>query len=307
MAHFKDTLDETQLLEVDLRGRIYTWSNEQNNPTFTRIDRVFGSTEWHLLFPNIDLQALPSSGSDHAPLFLTGDVARQTYNGFRFESFWVNMPGFQETVQTAWSQQVNTQDAILRMHVKLIRMAKALKLWHRQSLGNFPLRLEITKKLLLIMDKEQEQRQLTQDELIFRRYLKAKTVGLAAIIRSQARQHSRLTWIRNGDACTRLFMLHASNRRRKLFIPSLKSRNGALAVTQQNKEDIVFDHFVNLLGQTQERTARLNWTHLGYGQHNLSELEAPFDEEEIKKIIMHLPNEKAPGPDGFIGLFYKKC
>lgn len=39
----------------------------------------------------------------------------------------------------------------------------------------------------------------------------------------------------------------------------------------------------------------------------LQELEDPFEEEEIKKIIMHLPNEKVPGPDGFIGLFYKKC
>jgi hypothetical protein len=120
------------------------------------------------------------------------------------------------------------------MHVKLIRTAKALKMWCRQSLGNLPLRLEIAKRLLLLMDVEQEQRPLSQDELVFRRYLKAKSVNLAALIRSRARQHSRLTWIRNGDACTKLFMLHASNRRRKLFIPSLKVDTG-LATTQQHK------------------------------------------------------------------------
>lgn len=92
------------------------------------------------------------------------------------------MSGFNETVQAAWAQPVNTQDAILRMHVKLIRTAKAIKLWRRQSLGNLPLRLEIAKQLLLIMDAEQEKRTLTQDEIIFRRYLKAKTVRLAAIL-----------------------------------------------------------------------------------------------------------------------------
>jgi hypothetical protein len=70
---------------------------------------------------------------------------------------------------------------------------------------------------------------------------------------------------------------------------------------------MVYNHFVNLMGQTQTRTASLHWAHLGYQQHNLQDLEDPFDEEEIKKIIMRLPNEKAPGPDGFIGLFYKKC
>jgi hypothetical protein len=55
---------------------------------FTRIiNRVSGSPERHPLFPNIDLQSLATLGSDHAPLLLTGDVARQNYSGFRFESF----------------------------------------------------------------------------------------------------------------------------------------------------------------------------------------------------------------------------
>jgi hypothetical protein len=101
-------------------------------------------------------------------------------------------------------------------------------------------------------------------------------------------------------------MLHASNRRRKLFIPSLKLSSGR-ATSQQHKEETVFNHFVNLLGQTQSRSASLNWAHLGYEQHDLQELEDPFEDEEIKRVILHMPNEKAPSPDGFIGLFYKKC
>jgi hypothetical protein len=121
ITRFKDTIDEVQLMEVDEQWT----SNEQNDPTFTHIDRVFGSPEWHSLFPNIDLQALSTSGSDHAPLSLTGDVIRQNYSGFRFESYWINMPCFFETVHTAWAQPVNTQDPILKMHVKLIRTAKA--------------------------------------------------------------------------------------------------------------------------------------------------------------------------------------
>jgi endonuclease/exonuclease/phosphatase (EEP) superfamily protein YafD len=144
-------------------------------------DRFFGSPEWHLMFPNADLQALSTLGSDHAPLLLTGDMTRQSYSGFRFESYWINMPAFYETVQAAWSQTVNTQDPILRMHVKLIHTAKALKLWRRQTLGNLSLCLEIAKQLLLIMDTEQEKRTLSQEELVFRRFVKAKTVNLAAI------------------------------------------------------------------------------------------------------------------------------
>lgn len=45
---------------------------------------------------------------------------------------------------------------------------------------------------------------------------------------------------------------------------------------------------------------------MGYQAHDLAELERPFEQDEIKKVVMSMPAEKAPGPDGFIGLFYKK-
>jgi hypothetical protein len=47
----------------------------------------------------------------------------------------------------------------------------------------------------------------------------------------------------------------------------------------------------------------LEWANLGYQQYDLEELEDPFEEDDIRKVIMQLPNEKAQGPDGFIGLF----
>jgi hypothetical protein len=39
---------------------------------------------------------------------------------------------------------------------------------------------------------------------------------------------------------------------------------------------------------------------------DLSNVEIPFSNEEIDNIIKHMPNDKAPGPDGFNGLFMKK-
>jgi hypothetical protein len=41
--------------------------------------------------------------------------------------------------------------------------------------------------------------------------------------------------------------------------------------------------------------------------HDLAELEAPFTHEEIRDTINSLPSDKAPGPDGFTGKFFKVC
>jgi hypothetical protein len=40
---------------------------------------------------------------------------------------------------------------------------------------------------------------------------------------------------------------------------------------------------------------------------NLQELTVPFLKEEIDLVIKQMPPDRAPGPDGFNGLFLKKC
>ena len=53
------------------------------------------------------------------------------------------------------------------------------------------------------------------------------------------------------------------------------------------------------------RLADLNWEALGIAQHDLSDLEAPFTEEELRKVIYQMTSDKAPEPDGYTGAFFK--
>ena len=41
--------------------------------------------------------------------------------------------------------------------------------------------------------------------------------------------------------------------------------------------------------------------------YELDDLEQPISEEEVWNTIKNLPSDKAPGPDGFTGRFYKTC
>ena len=70
---------------------------------------------------------------------------------------------------------------------------------------------------------------------------------------------------------------------------------------------MITDHFRQHLGTSTFRPATFHWHSLGYQQHDLSSLEAPFTQEEIKDTIFSMPNDKAPGPVSFTGIFFKEC
>uniref|UniRef100_A0A453N768 Uncharacterized protein n=1 Tax=Aegilops tauschii subsp. strangulata TaxID=200361 RepID=A0A453N768_AEGTS len=64
-------------------------------------------------------------------------------------------------------------------------------------------------------------RMLTEEERWLRRTLKQLVLGLASLERTIARQRSRITWLKEGDANTQLFHLVANGRGMKNYIPSL--------------------------------------------------------------------------------------
>jgi hypothetical protein len=91
-------------MEIALQNRRYTWSNERENPTLVRLDRVFCNHEWEALFPNFALSVLATGVSDHCPLILNRQDRAARKAAFRFENHWLKLNGFQEVVQAAWSK-----------------------------------------------------------------------------------------------------------------------------------------------------------------------------------------------------------
>ena len=62
-----------------------------------------------------------------------------------------------------------------------------------------------------------------------------------------------------------------------------------------------------MLGSCPDREYSINLNELQIVAHDLADLELPFSEEEVWNTIKILPSDKAPGPDGFTGRFYKAC
>lgn len=156
------------------------------------------------------------------------------------------------------------------------------------------------------LDQVQEVRRLTELESWLRRSLKAALLGLASLERTIDRQRSRIKWLKEGDANTKLFQAVANGRRSKNFIA--KVRHGSEIITEQGRiEEVFSEAYDNLLGKATARDHTLDLQYLGMTQLDLSELEAIFTEDEIWQVIKEIPPDRAPGPDGFIGVFYHKA
>jgi hypothetical protein len=77
-------------------------------------------------------------------------------------------------------------------------------------------------------------------------------------------------------------------------------------VSQSDKDNVAFQFFSQSIGTPKPRSLALNWEALGYEQFDL---DSGFTIHGAGNISSHkeMPSMKAPRPDGFIGLFYKKC
>jgi hypothetical protein len=67
------------------------------------------------------------------------------------------------------------------------------------------------------------------------------------------------------------------------------------------------NYYNEKLGSAPQRECTIDWNTLQTPRYDLAELEKEVTEEEIYTALMQTPPEKSPGPDGYIGAFYKKC
>jgi hypothetical protein len=255
-----------------LLGRRFTWCNEREIATHTRIDRVLVTKEWDMAFPQFQLTPASTNVSDHYPIALK-PMERNHFRGFRFETYWLKDEEFNDVVQESWNKQVQNTNPIRVLYTKIERTAKALKKWSKRKIRWTVHASNIATEIIFNLDLAQEERQLTDEERKLRAELKSKLLGFAAIERSRWRQRSRLTWIKEGTANTKLFHLRANGRRRKNHIPELLGDNGKVA-DHKEKEEILYSYFKESIGGNQGRSAGLNWANLNIPKAELGHLDA---------------------------------
>ena len=112
-----------------------------------------------------------------------------------------------------------------------------------------------------------------------------------------------------GDANTHFFHQYANGRRRKSTILHLEA-NGEEIRGQQNIIKHVVDFYKELFGHSSDTLLNLGdnfWpVDLKVSMEDQIELVKKFEVEEIKRVIMEMKENSAPGPNGFGDLFFKR-
>lgn len=304
MRRFRAFLEDMHVDELHMVGRLYTWSNEQPVPTMERLDRMFATVDWLEAFPNHCLKALSFEHSDHCPILLQSDCGFWPKRHFRFESFWLRLPGSLDVVGAVWPATLLHADPCRVLDYKLRNVARALMSWSAKQVGSIRLQLAGAREVVFRLDKAMESRTLTPDESSLRKSLKVRCLGLASLSRTIARQRSRLHFLNEGDTNTRSFHLQACHRQRKNQILSLVV-DGLQVVHDGAMAESLFSYYNSILGTEFQRTRRINLQAVGVPTYDLSGLDVCFSEEEIWAVIRELPPDKAPGQDGFTGNFCK--
>ncbi|XP_050238207.1 uncharacterized protein LOC126687693 [Mercurialis annua] len=221
--------------------------------------------------------------SDHSPVIITfNEPVRVNCKPFRFFNIWTEHKDFLETVRDSWYSPTDGFK-MYQIVQKLTRLKRVLRNLNRDSFNNICMQVEMTKKELdsiqVQIQRDPLNNQLLEDERL-------KAAVMKKVLKWEEnffRQKSRVQWIELGDLNTRFFH------------NSMKQRQSSNRISQLNVDgEVVKDQ-----GSITNREC--------VSEIDRKKMVDPVTNEEIKSAMFRIGSDKAPGADGYMSLFFKKC
>ncbi|XP_028081929.1 uncharacterized protein LOC114283306 [Camellia sinensis] len=298
MKELNDFIDKSEVNDLPLLGRRYTWCNAREGEKWSRIDRVLVDPKWLESF-NLKLWGLPRVLSDHSPLLLMEDERDWGPRPFRFINAWTLHSNFLPFVEKWWTEQQVEGWAGFRLFQKLKGLKITLKQWNCEVFGNVNTKLKQVQDELHMFDLVAEERELEEVEKARRREARAEACRLTRMVDWLWLQKSRLNWNLNGDKSTRYFHV------------TVKCRQGRNEINSLTIGDVVIDdpckvkqgvhaHFQKQFTEVWKCRPLLEGPFQSVRESPyFDKLESEFSEEEIWSAVKGCDGNRAPGPDGF--------
>lgn len=143
----------------------------QNDPLLQQLDWFLTSNNWTTSYPNTMVKPLGKPVLDHIPCIVTIETTIPQSNLFRFESYWIQHPGFMEVVASAWNKQVRSDNFATVICRKFKTLRYELKHWSKK-ISKLSIAIDNSNIALADLDALENRRTLTTPENNFRKILK---------------------------------------------------------------------------------------------------------------------------------------
>ena len=211
---------------------------------------------------------------------------------------------YKETVERLWTEGRDEPRNLHTTWSKLNGMAKSLAAWSRESFGAPKIEIRKLEKRLSWLRIHSATGTYCQEE----KEIERKLCELFEREEIMARQRSRVDWLQAGDRNTTFFQARATARRQINKIKYLLREDGSKCEDQLEIKQMAGSFYKDLFStEPHDDTKRiLESIPVRIDQSTNDELCRPYTSEEIREALFHMGPTKAPGPDDFPAMFYRK-
>ncbi|KAF7831717.1 ribonuclease H [Senna tora] len=277
-AGFFEFMEDSGLLDLGFSGNKFTW---KGGDVEVKLDRVIANLEWRRRFGDASVTHLAKLKSDHTPLWIRmGRVGNCNLNSrpFRFLAACLIHEDFERLMGVAWKRSESWSNTISEF-------TNALNDWNMNVFWNiFSWKRRLLARLQGIKDK----------------------LGNGGSLRLL--DTKREVWKEYEEV---LFQeeIHDSTiiRRRRNKIDSLMNEAGDWVYEDAELKKIVVDYYCDLYKEEvpDYAPAAVDSGFPGLSDREVRMLGSNVGAEEVKNVVFHIGDLKAPGPDGLQALFYK--
>ena len=126
--------------------------------------------------------------------------------------------------------------------------------------------------------------------------------------KSLLRQKAKIKWLTEGDRNTKYYHKVIKDRQNRNRINSITDSNGNIQGADK-VADIAIAHFSDFLGTSRE-VEQIQSPHELFtntlSTEDANEMIKPIEDDEVKRALFDIGNDKSSGPDGYTFAFFKK-
>ncbi|XP_073362668.1 uncharacterized protein [Aegilops tauschii subsp. strangulata] len=178
------------------------------------------------------VRPLARTASDHVPYVVSIATTIPKARIFRFENYWVDLPGFFECVEQSWNAPTMKSNSAARLTEKFKRLRYALKHWYI-SLSKLKKAIEACNQVVMFFDNMEELRTLTRPEFNFRKIVKLHVEDLLHLQFIYWKQRCTIRWIKVGEENSKFFQVMDTERFSRNSISSLQDDDGNVVSDHQ--------------------------------------------------------------------------